>query len=79
MILKFCSLFSMKILYANRTAPDGTPHSAASHLGLYYLPRSHKKVARLIQDIILSDFVNCQKLTSKRSYNWPLKIIYSQL
>ena len=27
--------FSMKILSANRIAPDGTPRSAASHLGLY--------------------------------------------
>ena len=27
----------MKFLCANRIAPDGTPHSAASHLGLYCL------------------------------------------
>ena len=39
--------FSMKILLANRIAPDGTPHSAASHLGLYCLPMSHKKDVRL--------------------------------
>ena len=37
----------MKILSANRIAPDGTPRSAASHLGLYCLPMSHKKDARL--------------------------------
>ena len=32
----------MKFLQANRIAPDGTPRSAASHLGLYCLPMSHK-------------------------------------
>ena len=32
----------MKFLCANRIAPDGTPRSAASHLGLYCLPMSHK-------------------------------------
>ena len=39
---------SMKILYANRIAPDGTPRSATSHLGLFCLPMSHKRDARLI-------------------------------
>ena len=34
--------FLVKFLYANRIAPDGTPHSAASHLELYCLPMSHK-------------------------------------
>ena len=43
----FLSHFSMKFLLANRIAPDGTSHSAASHLGLYCLPMSHKKDARL--------------------------------
>ena len=41
------SHFSMKFLCANRIAPDGTPRSAASHLGLYCLPMSHKKDVRL--------------------------------
>ena len=40
--------FSKKIISANRIAPDGTPRFAASHLGLLYLPISHKKDARLI-------------------------------
>ena len=40
--------FSMKIMSANRKAPDGTPRLAASHLGLYCLPMSDKKDARLI-------------------------------
>ena len=44
---KFLFNFSMKILYANRIAPDGTPRSAASHLGLFCLPMSHKRDARL--------------------------------
>ena len=39
--------FSLKILQANRIAPDGTPRFAASHLGLCCLPMSHKRDARL--------------------------------
>ena len=39
----------MNFFQANRIAPDGTPHSAASHLGLYCLPMSHKNDASLIQ------------------------------
>ena len=46
--------FSMKImLQANRIAPYGTPRFAASHLGLFCLPMSHKKDARLIYGFIL--------------------------
>ena len=37
--------FLMSFLYANRIAPDGTPRSAASHLGLFCLPMSHKRVS----------------------------------
>ena len=48
----FLFRFSMKIVQANRIAPDGTPRSAASHLGLFCLPMSRKKDARLI-------LVNC--------------------
>ena len=40
--------FSMKFMSANRIAPDGTPRFAASHLGLFCLPMSHEKDARLI-------------------------------
>ena len=40
--------FSMKFMKANRVAPDGTLHFAASHLGLFCLPMSNKKDARLI-------------------------------
>ena len=36
----------MKFLQANRIAPDGTPRYAASHLGLFCLPMSHKRDAR---------------------------------
>ena len=47
--LYLLSHFSMKILCANRMAPDGTPRSAASHPGLFCLPTcmSHKRDARL--------------------------------
>ena len=44
---KILSHFSMKFLCANRIAPDGTPRSAASHLGLFCLPMSHKRDDRL--------------------------------
>ena len=37
----------MKIKIANRIAPDGTPRFAASHLGLFCLPMSHKKMPGL--------------------------------
>ena len=33
----------MKIKVANRIAPDETPRFAASHLGLFCLPMSHKR------------------------------------
>ena len=42
----FLSDFSMKFLCANRIAPDGTPRSEASHLGLFCLPMYHKRDAR---------------------------------
>ena len=42
---QFSSPFLMKFLYANRIAPDETPHFAASHLVLYCLSMS--KDARL--------------------------------
>ena len=46
--ISFSFHFSMKIKIGNRIAPDGTPRFAASHLGLFCLPMSHKKDARLI-------------------------------
>ena len=52
--------FSMKILLANRIAPDGTPRLAASHLGLFCLPMSHKKDARLIWVKIIYKMNTCQ-------------------
>ena len=36
-------VFRTKITSANRIAPDGTPHLAASYLGLFFLPLSYKK------------------------------------
>ena len=38
----------MKIKIANKIATYGTPRFAASHLGLFCLPMSHKMDARLI-------------------------------
>ena len=43
----FLSHFSMKFLQANRKAPDGTPRSAASHLGLFCLHMPHTRDTRL--------------------------------
>ena len=40
--------FSVIIKITNRIAPDGTPRFAPSHLGLFCLPMSHKKNARLL-------------------------------
>ena len=48
----------MKFLLANRIAPDGTTRFAASHLGLFCLPMSHKKDARLIRVNICSRVLN---------------------
>ena len=45
---EFLSLFSIKFRYTNRVAPDGTPRTAALHLGLFCLPMPHIKDARLI-------------------------------
>ena len=47
----------MKFLCANRIAPDGMPHCAASYLGLYCLPMSHKRDAMLIRIKISEDVV----------------------
>ena len=48
LFLFFFISFSMKSLCANRIVPGGTLRSAASHLGLYCLPMSHKRETRLI-------------------------------
>ena len=61
--------FSMKFLSANRIAPDGTPCSAASHLGLYCLPMSNKKDVRLIWVIEKTDSDHLY------SFVFPLQIV----
>ena len=48
MFFSFLYLFSMKLISANRKALDWSLRFAASHLGLFCLPISHKKDARLI-------------------------------
>ena len=48
----------MKNKIANRIAPDGTPRPAASQLGVFCLPKSHKKDAKLIWVIGLGN-VTC--------------------
>ena len=48
--------FAMKFMQANRIAPDGTPHIAASHLGLFSLPiytyMTHKKVHQAYMGLV---------------------------
>ena len=44
----FLSQILMKFLCANRIAPDRTLRSAASHLGLFCSPMSHKRDTGLI-------------------------------
>ena len=45
----FYSIFRRKsVIKENRIAQDVTPRFAASHLGLFCLPMSHKKDARLM-------------------------------
>ena len=46
---EFLFHFSMKLLSANRIALDGTPCSTASHLWLYCLPISHKRMSGLCE------------------------------
>ena len=43
----------MKNLLANRIAPDETPRSAASHLGLFCLPVSHKRDDSDLNELIV--------------------------
>ena len=47
-VFHLCFIFRRKLSKANPIAPDGMPRFAASHLGLFCLPMSHKKHARLI-------------------------------
>ena len=47
-IFSFLFHVSMKIVSANRIAPDGTPRFAASHPGIFCLYMCHKKDTRLI-------------------------------
>ena len=57
----------MKFMSANRIAPDGIPHFAGSYLGLFCLPMSHKKDARLIsvctisKSVILKHFITVER------------------
>ena len=63
--------FSMKILYAYRIAPDGTPSFAASRLGLICLPMSHKKDARLIWVKIAFMSYKSKKKKKKKKLKMP--------
>ena len=58
---EFLFHFSTKFFYANRIAPDVTPPSAASHLGLYSLPMSHN-IRLLAYDVAVFQWItSCNK------------------
>ena len=59
--------FFMKIKTANRKASDGMLGIAASHLGLFCLPMSHKKDFRLIW--VKYNFEPIRREDSVKSYN----------
>ena len=66
----------MKIMSANRIAPDGTPRFAASHLGLFCLPVSHKKEARLILVNVITAIAGEDSCNEFDTYNNSLLKIY---
>ena len=47
-VFSFLIHFSIKIMQGNRIAPDEMTHFASSYLGLFCLPMSYKRDARLI-------------------------------
>ena len=55
--------FSMKFMSGNRIVPDRTPPFAASHLGLFCLPMSHKRTPGLygLIDITLIHMIDFKK------------------
>ena len=62
----------MKFMPANRIAPDGMPHFAASHLGLFCLPMSHKKDTRLISVCTISKSVILKHFITVESFDLTL-------
>ena len=68
----------MKFLQANRIAPDGMPRFAASHLGLFCLPMSHKKDARLIwvNDILADQFFCCLHACTNKNFHMLIQDIF---
>ena len=77
---QFLNKFLMKILLANRIAPDGMPSSAASHLGLFCLPMSHKRDARhkWVNMLIYRDFFRCKKKWKFHWKNFDIFNIFAQ-
>ena len=53
-------------MLANSVDPDQTLCSAVSDLGLHYLPRSHKRQARLIW---VRDSYHCILMLNEQRYN----------
>ena len=64
----FLSHFSMKFLCANRIAPDGTPRSAASHLGLCFLPIFQYRMPGLCKLNTSFHEPHCDSSVSKESF-----------
>ena len=53
---------SMKIMSANRKAPDGTLRFAASHLGLFCLPMSHKRTPIWVKEHYVNVILKLEQL-----------------
>ena len=59
---------------ANRKGPDGTPRFAASHLGLFCLPMSHKKDAMCIKTRSATFPVNKYCMLLCQLKGWPVEV-----
>ena len=69
--------FSMKIMSGNRIDPDVTLRFVVSHLGLFCLPLSHKKDARLVWVKVTFVKYNNNRHTSVVLTIWQNKLIPS--
>ena len=65
----------MKVLQANRISPDGMPRSAASHVGLFCLPMSHKRDARLLKIIVALNVFVVLKFMDRISMNFKSQFL----
>ena len=63
----------MKVISANRIAPDWTPHFAASHLGLFCLPMSYQKDTgfiwvKIFNTLLINDIFSVMLIYKKSTF-----------